>query len=208
MKKIFFCLLAISLSACASQPAASVEIQTSTDAPVPTAISNSPTQAPAPLPPTKEASLSFEISSPAFTNGQPIPSDFSCDGNDSSPALAWTEPPSGTQSFALIMDDPDAPMGTWVHWVIFNIPASARGLAESMPTDSQLSDGSVQGKTSAGSNGYHGPCPPSGTHRYFFKLYALDTILSLTAKADKKELLAAMEGHVLANAELMGTFKH
>jgi Raf kinase inhibitor-like YbhB/YbcL family protein len=106
------------------------------------------------------------------------------------------------------MDDPDAPMGTWVHWVIFNIPASTRNLTEGTPTDPQLSDGSLQGKTSAGSSGYHGPCPPSGTHRYFFKLYALDTILSLSAKADKKELLAAMDGHILANAELMGTFKH
>jgi len=150
----------------------------------------------------------FEISSPAFAKGEAIPSDFSCDGRDVSPALTWTEPPAGTQSFALIMDDPDAPMGTWVHWVIFNIPASTRNLTEGTPTDPQLSDGSLQGKTSAGSSGYHGPCPPSGTHRYFFKLYALDTVLSLSSKADKKELLAAMEGHILANAELMGTFKH
>ena len=152
--------------------------------------------------------MSFEISSPAFAKGGAIPSDFSCDGRDVSPALTWTEPPAGTQSFALIMDDPDAPMGTWVHWVIFNIPASTRNLTEGTPTDPQLSDGSLQGKTSAGSSGYHGPCPPSGTHRYFFKLYALDTLLSLSDKADKKELLAAMEGHILANAELMGTFKH
>ena len=152
--------------------------------------------------------MSFKITSPAFINGASIPSDFSCDGRDVSPALTWTEPPAGTQSFAIIMDDPDAPIGTWVHWVIFNIPASTRNLTEGTATDPQLSDGSVQGKTSAGSSGYHGPCPPSGTHRYFFKLYALDTALSLSAKADKKELLAAMEGHILANAELMGTFKH
>ena len=152
--------------------------------------------------------MSFEISSPAFANGGAIPSDFSCDGRDISPALTWTKPPAGTQSFALIMDDPDAPMGTWVHWIMFNLPASTRDLKEGTPTDAQLSDGSLQGKTSAGSNGYHGPCPPSGTHRYFFKLYALDTMLSLTTNADKKELLAAMEGHILANAELMGTFGH
>ena len=152
--------------------------------------------------------MSFEISSPAFAKGGAIPSDFSCNGRDVSPAISWTEPPAGTQSFALIMDDPDAPMGTWVHWIIFNIPASTRNLTEGTPTDPQLSDGSLQGKTSAGSSGYHGPCPPSGTHRYFFKLYALDTTLSLSANADKKELLAAMEGHILANAELMGTFKH
>ena len=152
--------------------------------------------------------MAFKITSPAFANGGAIPSDFSCDGRDVSPALSWTEPPTGTQSFALIMDDPDAPMGTWVHWVIFNIPASTRDLTEGTPTDPQLSDRSLQGKTSAGSTGYHGPCPPSGTHRYFFKLYALDTVLSLSTKADKKDLLAAMEGHILANAELMGTFKH
>jgi hypothetical protein len=157
---------------------------------------------------TKEAVMPFKISSPAFTDGGAIPTDFSCDGVNVSPALTWTEPPAGTQSFALIMDDPDAPMGTWVHWVIFNISASTRDLSEGLPTNSQLSDGSLQGKTSAGSSGYHGPCPPSGTHRYFFKLYALDTMLSLFAKADKKELLGAMEGHVLANVELMGTFKH
>lgn len=152
--------------------------------------------------------MTFEISSPAFINGEAIPSDFSCKGRDISPTLKWTNPPTGTQSFALIMDDPDAPMGTWVHWVLYNIPASTRDLKEGMPTDPQLSDGSLQGKTSAGSTGYHGPCPPSGTHRYFFKLYALDTVLSLSARADKKELLAAMEGHILANTELMGTFSH
>ena len=152
--------------------------------------------------------MAFEISSPAFANGQPIPADFSCNGSDISPALAWTEPPAGTQSFALILDDPDASAGTWVHWVVFNIPASTRDLKPGTPTDPQLIDGSLQGKTSAGSNGYHGPCPPSGTHRYFFKLYALDSMLSLSADTDKKGLLAAMEGHILANAELMGTFSH
>ena len=152
--------------------------------------------------------MSFEISSPAFANGQPIPSDFSCDGRDISPALTWTKPPADTQSFALIMDDPDAPIGTWVHWIVFNIPASTRNLKEGTPAEPQLNDGSLQGKTSAGSNGYHGPCPPSGTHRYFFKLYALDAMLSISANADKKELLAAMEDHILANAELMGTFSH
>ena len=152
--------------------------------------------------------MAFEISSPAFKSGEAIPSDFSCDGRDVSPALNWTEPPAGTQSLALIMDDPDAPMGTWVHWVVYNIPASTHDLKEGTPHIPQLSDGSLQGKTSAGSNGYHGPCPPSGTHRYFFKLYALDTILSLSTNPDKKELLDAMEGHILANVELMGTFSH
>jgi Raf kinase inhibitor-like YbhB/YbcL family protein len=191
MKNILFYFLVVSLAACTSTPSTPAQVPPSSE-----------TQ------PTKEVAMSFRISSSAFTNGEAIPIKFSCNGDDTSPALTWTEPPAGTQSFALIMDDPDAPMGTWVHWVIFNIPASTRNLTERMPTDPQLSDGSLQGKTSAGSSGYHGPCPPSGTHRYFFKLYALDTILSLSAKADKKELLAAMDGHILANAELMGTFKH
>lgn len=153
----------------------------------------------------QEVDVTFELTSPSFANGDPIPVDFSCDGNDASPALNWSDLPAGTQSFALIMDDPDAPVGTWVHWVMYNIPASARGLLAGIPTDPQLSDGSVQGVTSARSAGYHGPCPPSGTHRYFFRLYALDTMLSVQS-ADKKQLLAAMEGHVLGTAELMGTF--
>ena len=148
----------------------------------------------------------MDLTSSAFSQGQPIPTKFTCKGADVSPQLAWAEPPAGTQSFALIMDDPDAPVGTWVHWVLFNIPAAARGLPESVPTTPKLADGSLQGKTSAGSSGYHGPCPPSGTHRYFFKLYALDSILNLTSSADKKALLAAMEGHILTQAELMGTF--
>ncbi|MBI5842376.1 MAG: YbhB/YbcL family Raf kinase inhibitor-like protein [Chloroflexi bacterium] len=149
--------------------------------------------------------MPFTLSSSAFTQGQPIPAAYSCKGRDISPALAWTEPPANTQSFALIMDDPDAPAGTWVHWVIYNIPATARGLPEGVPTDAQLSDGSLQGTTSARSTGYHGPCPPSGTHRYFFKLYALDAALSL-ASANKEKLLKAMDGHILAQTELMGTF--
>jgi Raf kinase inhibitor-like YbhB/YbcL family protein len=149
---------------------------------------------------------SMNLTSTAFSYGEFIPAKYSCNGEDVSPSLSWIEPPAGTQSFALIMDDPDAPVGTWVHWVLFNLPASARGLFEGMPADLTFTDGSVQGITSARSHGYHGPCPPSGTHRYFFKLYALDTTLSLTFAADKKEVLAAMDGHILAQAELMGKF--
>jgi len=149
--------------------------------------------------------MPITLTSSAFTAGLPIPADYSCKGRDVSPALTWTEPPADTRAFALIMDDPDAPVGTWVHWVIYNIPASARGLPEGVPTDAQLPDGSIQGSTSARSTGYHGPCPPSGTHRYFFKLYALDTVLSLSS-ADKEKLLQAMEGHILGQADLMGTF--
>ena len=151
----------------------------------------------------------IQITSPAFAAEAPIPLDYSCKGNNTSPALSWTEPPAGTKSFALILEDPDAPgTSAWVHWVIFNIPASMRGLDEAVPTDAKLNDGSLQGRTSANTNGYHGPCPPTGTHHYFFKLYALDTILSLSSDANKDAVLAAIKGHVLANAQLMGTFTH
>jgi Raf kinase inhibitor-like YbhB/YbcL family protein len=150
--------------------------------------------------------MSLGLTSPAFQQGSPIPVAYSCRGRDVSPALIWGEPPAGTKSLALIMDDPDAPMGTWVHWVIYNIPASARGLPEAVPAGPQLKDGSLQGKNSGGQNGYNGPCPPSGTHRYFFKLYALDTALTLSSGASKDQLLKAMQGHILAQAELMGTF--
>jgi hypothetical protein len=202
MKNIAILFVSISLLACISVvPSAGKVKETPAQEEI---IPPSPT--PAAMVPTQEDEMRFEITSPAFSNGNAIPQKFSCKGSDITPALAWTEPPAGTQSFALIMDDPDAPMGTWVHWVIFNIPASARGLAEATSTDPQLADGSLQGITSARAHGYHGPCPPSGTHRYFFKLYALDAMLSLDSNADKAGVLAAMEGHILANTELMGTF--
>lgn len=150
--------------------------------------------------------MSIELTSSAFKQGQLIPQVYSCKGNDISPALSWGDPPVGTQAFALIMDDPDAPAGTWVHWVVFNIPATSRGLSEAIPSGPSLSDGSLQGKNSSGNTGYNGPCPPSGTHRYFFKLYALDEMLGIAPGADKGELLKAMSGHILAQGELMGTF--
>lgn len=149
---------------------------------------------------------SMELTSTAFSYGEPIPAKYSCKGEDVSPQLSWDEPPAGTQSLALIMDDPDAPVGTWVHWVLYNIPTTAHTWPEKTPKDADLVNGAHQGKNSGGQTGYNGPCPPSGTHRYFFKLYALDTILDLTSTADKKAVLAAMEGHILAQAELMGTF--
>lgn len=146
------------------------------------------------------------LTSSAFTHGAMIPKEYTCDGKDISPPLSWSDPPEKTQSFALIMDDPDAPMGTWVHWVIYNIPATARGLPGGVPKDADLPDGSRQGRNSWRKIGYGGPCPPSGTHRYFFKLYALDIVLTLASGATKDELLKAMEGHILANAELMGRY--
>ncbi len=149
----------------------------------------------------------LRITSPAFEAGGSIPARFTCTGENLSPALEWSEPPAGTRSFALIMDDPDAPNGTFVHWVIFNIPASSRGLPEAFPSGAKLPDGTLQGLSGARSHGYVGPCPPSGTHRYFFKLYALDAMLNISSDAGAGDLMNALSGRILANAELMGTFR-
>ena len=150
--------------------------------------------------------MAFELTSTAFAPGEPIPQKYTCDGEDISPPLQWSDPPQGTQSFALIADDPDAPIGTWVHWVLYNLPAEARALPEAVPPDAELPDGSRHGQNGWRKLGYGGPCPPSGTHRYFFKLYALDTVLDLAAGASKKQVLQAMEGHILAQTELMGVY--
>jgi Raf kinase inhibitor-like YbhB/YbcL family protein len=146
--------------------------------------------------------MSLQLTSDAFANGQSIPAKYSCIGKNISPAFAWTEPPADTQSFALIVDDPDAPGKTWVHWVLFNIPVRTRSLKEGFTADDPV----AVGKNSSSHLSYDGPCPPDGTHRYFFKLYALDATLSLSPGATKEQLLKAMEGHILAQTELMGTF--
>ena len=151
--------------------------------------------------------MSLEITSTAFAAGSEIPARYTCEGEDLSPPLAWTGAPEGTRSFALICDDPDAPVGTWVHWVIYNIPPDKTGLPEDVPDDNLLDDGTKQGITDFGRPGYGGPCPPGGTHRYYFKVYALDTALDLGTGAKKKDLLKAMEGHVLAEGQLMGKYK-
>jgi hypothetical protein len=151
---------------------------------------------------------SMELTSPSFEQGKPIPKKFTCDGGDVSPALHWTNPPSATTSYALIADDPDAPGKTWVHWVVFNIPGDKTELGKSFPKEDRLDDGTIQGTNDFGTNEYGGPCPPSGTHRYFFRLYALDTMLSLYPGTPKDKVMKAMEGHVLAEAELMGTYTH
>jgi Raf kinase inhibitor-like YbhB/YbcL family protein len=158
--------------------------------------------------PTSEADMSLDLKSEAFVNGQSIPAKYSCIGKNISPALTWSDPPAGTQSFALIVDDPDAPAGTWVHWVLYNIPADKRSLQEDLPVTGKNVDPSAVyfGKNSSGNTRYDGPCPPSGTHRYYFKLYALDTLTNLLPGATKDELLKAMKGHILAQGELMGTF--
>ncbi len=148
--------------------------------------------------------MTFKLTSDAFASGQSIPAKYSCIGKNISPALTWTEFPTGTQSFALIVDDPDAPMGTWVHWVMYNIPATTSSLPENFSAAGNANI--LAGKNSSNHQSYDGPCPPSGTHRYFFKLYALDSTLSLSTGASKEQLLNAMKGHILAQAELMGTF--
>ena len=154
----------------------------------------------------RRASMTFELKSTTFTSGELIPRKYTCDGEDISPQLEWGDSPENTQSFALICDDPDAPVGTWTHWVLYNVPAEMRVLPEAIPPDADLADRSRHGKNSWGRLGYGGPCPPSGTHRYFFRLYALDRLLDLVAGASLKQLLQAMEGHILAQAELMGRY--
>jgi Raf kinase inhibitor-like YbhB/YbcL family protein len=149
----------------------------------------------------------MKIESSEFSEGGMIPSKYTCDGNDFSPPLTWKDAPAGTKSFALISDDPDAPMGTWVHWVIFNIPATINRLEENIPPHKELANGMIQGSNSWPRIGYGGPCPPGGLHRYFFKLYALDTKLELKPGVDKEHLIRAMAGHILAEAQVMGKYK-
>src|SRR5579871_225603 len=154
-----------------------------------------------------EASMSLSISSPSFTNGGNIARKFTCDGADVSPQLSWSHPPQGTKSFALLVDDPDAPVGNWNHWAMWNLPAAARDLAEGIRKDAELSDGSRQGQNDFRKTGYNGPCPPPGKpHRYYFKLCALDASLDLKPGATKKNIEAAMKGHILAEAEWMGRY--
>ncbi len=147
------------------------------------------------------ATQKMGIKSPSFAAGGPIPAQFSCKGSDTNPPLVFENVPAGTKSLVLIVDDPDAPGGTWVHWVMWNIqPDAGRIEADSAPR------GAVQGINSWGKTGYGGPCPPSGTHHYHFKLYALDTKLSLDSSSGKPELEAAMQGHILAHSEVIGLF--
>jgi len=149
----------------------------------------------------------MEIRSSAFNEGAIIPSKYTCDNIDISPPLEWLQVPVGTKTFALICDDPDAPMGTWVHWVLFNLPENVLELPENVLKLEVLKNGARQGKNDFGRIGYGGPCPPSGTHRYYFKIYALDKKLDSKPGITKKELLKTMEGHMLAEGQLMGRYK-
>ena len=151
--------------------------------------------------------MAMVLTSPSFDAGEMIPSVYTCDGKDISLPLEWTGAPPETKSFALISDDPDAPAGTWVHWVVWNIPSGVNSLEENRPKKESLPGGIRQGTTDFRRIGYGGPCPPSGTHRYYFRLYALDTLLDLPAATTKARLEEAMKGHVLAQAELMGKYR-
>lgn len=150
--------------------------------------------------------MEIKLTSPVFKEGEFIPKKYTCDGENVSPPLGWSGIPATTKSIALICDDPDAPMGTWVHWVIFNIPASVKRLNENIKIAKVLEDGTVQGNNDSRKIGYAGPCPPGGTHRYFFKIYALDKRIEHTPGATKKELIKEMEGHILAEGKLMGKY--
>jgi Raf kinase inhibitor-like YbhB/YbcL family protein len=155
------------------------------------------------------STVTFQLRSSAFSNGDMIPKKFTCDGPDLSPALSWNDPPSGAKALALIMDDPDAPAGTWVHWVLYDLPASTRELPEGVPKTKDLQGEARQGSNDFGRIGYGGPCPPPGAaHRYSFRLYALDRPTQLASGATKGDLERAMKGHILAQAELVGRFQH
>jgi len=151
--------------------------------------------------------MAITITSSAFTEGAMIPKKYTCDAEDISPDLKWSGVPQGAKRLALICDDPDAPVGTWVHWVLFNIPADVTALPAGLPADATLKNGARHGKNDFRKLGYGGPCPPGGTHRYYFKLYALDTVLTLESGSTKAQLLAAMKGHILAEGQLMGRYK-
>ena len=158
--------------------------------------------------PNPQKVMNLQITSTAFVEGQPIPQKYTCQGSDISPPLAWTNGQPNTKSFALIMDDPDAPVGTWVHWVLYELPANTTGLPEDVAKTQVIANGAKQGMNTWPRLGYGGPCPPPGKpHRYFFKLYALDTMLNLKSGAPKKDVEAAMKGHVLAEGQLMGTYQ-
>jgi Raf kinase inhibitor-like YbhB/YbcL family protein len=150
--------------------------------------------------------MAIELLSYAFVKGGKIPQKYTCDDLNVSPPLNWDKIPNNTKSIAIICDDPDIPMGTWVHWVLFNLPAKMRALSGYLPTDKILPNGAKQGINDFGKIGYGGPCPPGGTHRYYFKIYALDIELNLEGGVTKNEVVKAMAGHVLAEGQLMGKY--
>ena len=178
----------LAVAGCATQPKVSV-------------------QTPSPNQTSEKAGGSITLTSAAFKEGQPIPRQYACDGVNVSPPLEWTGVPKSAKTIAIIADDPDAPSGTWVHWVLYNLPAENIGMVENLPVTENLKAGGFQGKNDFKEIGYGGPCPPSGTHRYFFKIYALDSELPLKAGATKADVETAMQGHLIAQGQLMGTYR-
>jgi Raf kinase inhibitor-like YbhB/YbcL family protein len=155
----------------------------------------------------QEVPQDLALTSSAFEEGAPIPLRYTCDGENVSPPLSWSEPPAGTESLVLFMDDPDAPMGTWVHWAIFNLPPGTRSVPEAVAPGEALAGSGVQGQNSWNDASYGGPCPPLGSeHTYVFRLYALDVRLDLDSNADKRAVEGAMAGHVLARGQLTGRY--
>ena len=150
--------------------------------------------------------MEIKVTSSAFQEGQMIPRKYTCDGANLSPPFSWTGVPEGAKSVALICDDPDAPVGTWVHWVLYNLPADATALAEGIKPVEKLENGALQGSNDFRKLGYGGPCPPGGTHRYYFKFYALNAALELKPGATKVDLMKATEGKILAQGQLMGKY--
>lgn len=152
------------------------------------------------------AAQALSISSPAFADGDNLPEKYSCNGEDISPPIVISDAPVGTQSFVLIMDDPDAPNGTWLHWVLYNVPANVTTISEQASTKPVWEDGTMQGRNDWSDAKYGGACPPDGTHRYFFKIYALDKVLDLKKKASLNKVRKAMKGHILAEAKMMAKY--
>ncbi len=151
--------------------------------------------------------MELKLSSPAFEDGDNIPRKYTCDGDNISPPLTWSNVPQGTETLAIIFDDPDAPSKTWVHWVLYNIPGDEQKLDEQIPPSEILANGTVHGTNDFGKRAYRGPCPPMGPHRYIIKLYALDAELNLGPGATKEELLNTMKGHIIGKAQLTGIYK-
>lgn len=160
-----------------------------------------------PTPTPNQDKPEIKLTSTAFKEGESIPRAYTCDGVNVSPSLEWSGIPKTARTLAIVADDPDAPGGTWVHWVLYNLPADNIGLVENVPATEALKAGGFQGKSDFGKIGYGGPCPPTGTHRYFFRIYALDSELPLKAGATKSELMKAMEGHIIVQGQLMGTYR-
>ncbi|HEY3027874.1 MAG TPA: YbhB/YbcL family Raf kinase inhibitor-like protein [Pyrinomonadaceae bacterium] len=164
-----------------------------------------PNQTNVPTTNQNQATTNIKVTSTAFKDREAIPSQYTCDGVNISPSLEWTPTP-GAKTLAIVCDDPDAPAGTWTHWLVYNLPGATMGLIENMPAQEKVGGGGMQGTNDFGKIGYGGPCPPKGTHRYFFKVYALDSDLPLKPGATKDQLMKAMEGHVIAQGQLAGLY--